>query len=102
MEHDSDDPPILTPLNAWWYSINHWAESLLRIFPFYPRKEVTVMRCENPKCSNKAETTRKFRDPRRGHGEEVAHIRRYCCSEECMHEIVEELERQAQYARVVQ
>lgn len=43
----------------------------------------------------------KFRDPRRGKGHELAYTTRYFCSQECELAIVDELERQAQYARVV-
>lgn len=59
------------------------------------------IRCENPHCMKEATHSAKFLDPRRGHGEERSYARKYFCSQECELGIVDELERQAQYARLV-
>lgn len=53
--------------------------------------------CENPDCNNVAGNRKKFRDPRRDDGQ----TERYFCSPECELAIVDELERQAHYARLV-
>lgn len=60
-----------------------------------------ILRCQNPVCMLEAHRGAKFRDPRRGKGHELAYTTRYFCSQECELAIVDELERQAQYARVV-
>lgn len=57
--------------------------------------------CENPNCTKRAGMRRSFLDPRRGNGDDVARCERYYCSPECEAAIVDELERQAQYARMV-
>lgn len=59
------------------------------------------MFCENPRCMKAAQMRRKFLDPRRGKGEELAYVARYFCSFECEEAIVDNLERTAQYARLV-
>lgn len=59
------------------------------------------MRCENPRCMAPAFERHKFLDPRRGKGDELAYIAKYFCSPECEEAIVDKLERQAQYARLV-
>lgn len=48
-----------------------------------------------------AQERHKFQDPRRGKGDELAYILKFFCSPECEEAIVDELERQAQYARLV-
>ena len=59
------------------------------------------LRCENPACMCEARGKAKFLDPRRGHEDECACTMRYYCSQECELAIVDELERQANYARLV-
>ncbi len=59
------------------------------------------MFCENPRCMMAAQGRKKFIDPRRGAGEDLAYIAKFYCSPECEEAIVDELERQAQYARLV-
>lgn len=58
------------------------------------------LRCQNPSCKMEAHMSAKFLDPRRGHGDERAYARKYFCSQECELAICDELERQAQYARL--
>ena len=58
------------------------------------------LRCEAPHCMREAVMRRKFQDPRRG-GNELAYINKHFCCLQCEEAIVEELERQAQYARLV-
>lgn len=60
-----------------------------------------MMYCENPHCNRVAGMRKKFQDPRRGDGEEIAYTERYYCSDECEIAIIDELERQAQLARLV-
>ena len=43
----------------------------------------------------------KILDPRRGHGEILAYTRKYICSLQCEEALIEELEREAQYVRLV-
>lgn len=59
------------------------------------------MHCENPRCMRSSQERKKFLDPRRGKGDELAYVAKYFCSPECEEAIVDELERQAQYARLV-
>ncbi len=58
------------------------------------------MMCQNPRCMMPASARKKFQDPRRGDKEPV-YIERFICSYTCEEELIEELERQAQYARLV-
>ena len=60
-----------------------------------------LIHCEAPGCMREAKGASKFLDPRRGHGEERAYTRKYFCCDTCQLEIVDELERQANYARLV-
>ena len=60
-----------------------------------------LLRCQAPNCMNEARGRAKFLDPRRGHGEELAYVSKNFCCENCQLGIMEELERQANYARVV-
>lgn len=59
------------------------------------------MFCENPHCMQPAHMRRKFQDPRRGVNDDLAYVARYFCSFVCEEAIVDNLERQAQYARLV-
>ena len=43
----------------------------------------------------------KIMDPRRGHGELLAYVRKFVCSSECEFALIEELEREAVYVRLV-
>jgi hypothetical protein len=60
-----------------------------------------IIRCDNPHCMKEAVARAKFLDPRRGDGEKLAYTVRHFCSQECELAIVDELERTAQYARIV-
>lgn len=61
-----------------------------------------MFHCEAPGCMRVAGNRRKFRDPRRDDGDNrPAYTERYFCSDECERDIVDELERQAQLARLV-
>lgn len=60
-----------------------------------------VLRCEAPGCMAEAKRKCKFLDPRRGDDENLAYVVKFFCSETCQLNIVDELERVAQYARVV-
>lgn len=60
-----------------------------------------ILRCQNPTCMMEAHMAAKFLDPRRGHGDERKYTHRYFCSQDCELAICDELERQAQYARLV-
>lgn len=103
MDCDEDDElPQPTLADIYWWYMNRLAQLGMALFPLTYRKKEAVMKCENPTCGNKAEITHRFQDPRRGHGEEIAYVRRFCCSAECAGAINDELERQAQYARLVQ
>lgn len=57
--------------------------------------------CEAPGCMRRAEDRHRFRDPRRDDKDHDAYVDRYFCSQECELAIVDELERQAQLARLV-
>lgn len=59
------------------------------------------MHCQNRGCMLPTQECRKFLDPRRGKDEDLAYVVRFICSPKCEEEIVDELERQAQYARIV-
>lgn len=98
---DSDDtPPVPTLADIYWHYMSRAAEYGM----FYARlcgwKENKMFYCENPACAKRAGMRRRFQDPRRGDSE-LAYCERYYCSPECELAIVEELERQAQYSRVV-
>ncbi len=105
MDHELDDPP--PPwcwIDSYWYIANRLAEQGMAYARLLGLKEVrkeTVMRCENPHCMRPAEGRHKFRDPRRGQDDELAYVVRFFCSQECELAIVDNLERQAQYARLV-
>jgi hypothetical protein len=58
-----------------------------------------MLYCYN--CGQPAGHQRKFQDPRRGYKDELAYVRRFYCSDSCQEAIIDELELQAQYARVV-
>ena len=51
-------------------------------------------------CGKEAKYARKLQDPRRGKGEDIAYVLRYLCSHKCEEEAIDQLERQANYARV--
>lgn len=59
--------------------------------------------CDNPKCMQLAKGRSKFLDPRRGDGDgdRLAYTVKHYCSVECQLAICDELERVAQYARLV-
>ena len=59
------------------------------------------MWCQNPRCMRPAQERHKFLDPRRGKGDELSYVAKYFCSQECELAIVDELERQANLARLV-
>ncbi len=59
------------------------------------------MFCENPHCMRAAQERKKFLDPRRGEGDRLVYVQKFFCSQECEEAIVDNLERQAQYARLV-
>ncbi len=60
-----------------------------------------LLRCDNPNCTKEATAAAKFLDPRRGHGDEHAYTRKHFCCQGCEIAIIDELERQAHYARLV-
>lgn len=60
-----------------------------------------VLRCEAPGCMQMADRRAKFLDPRRDCDEERAYTIKYACCADHLLEICDELERQAQYARLV-
>ena len=51
-------------------------------------------------CCKDAIRSVKLQDPRRGHGEDIAYVRRNVCSMQCEEEAIDELDTQAQIARV--
>ena len=42
----------------------------------------------------------KLQDPRRGKGDDIAYVRRMLCSLKCEEEAIDELDKQAQIARI--
>jgi len=60
-----------------------------------------ILRCNAVGCMLPATQRCKFLDPRRGGEDRLAYTVRYFCSDECQLQIVDELERVAQYARLV-
>ena len=60
-----------------------------------------ILRCESPSCMREAKRRAKFLDPRRGHGDELAYVIKHFCCDEHELAICDELERQAQYVRLV-
>ena len=60
-----------------------------------------ILRCQNPHCMKEAIRGAKFLDPRRGEADDLRYVIRHFCSDDCELAIVDELERQAQYARLV-
>lgn len=96
-----DPPQLYGALEYYWHMMNRLAQMGMALFPLTYSKQEAVMRCENVLCSNKAEVTHRFQDPRRGNGETIAYVRRFVCSAECVAVVCDELERQAQYARLV-
>lgn len=60
-----------------------------------------IARCEAPGCMREASGRHKFMDPRRSHDVVAEYVNRFFCSQECELAIVDELERQANYARLV-
>ena len=60
-----------------------------------------MFHCEAPGCMRVAGERKKFRDPRRDDDSVHAYCERYFCSQECELAIVDELERQANLARLV-
>jgi hypothetical protein len=98
---ESPDPPIQE--RNYWYIANWYAEELMRfmrLLGFYERRNTMFLRCENPACIKPATNHAKFLDPRRSHDVIAAYTVKYFCSQECELAIVDELERQAQYARL--
>jgi len=57
-----------------------------------------VLRCWV--CSKEAKYARKLQDPRRGKGDDLAYVRRNFCSHQCEEEAIEQMDKQANYARV--
>lgn len=51
-------------------------------------------------CGLPAGEQKKFQDPRRGKGEEIAYVTRFYCSQVCKEDIIDKMERQANYARL--
>lgn len=51
-------------------------------------------------CGKDAIRSVKLQDPRRGHGEDIRYVRRSVCSVQCEEEAIEELDKQAQIARI--
>ena len=104
MEYDPDDPPPrITMLDVFWFYANRAAEHSMwaaRLFGVNERRYVMVLHCSGPGCMNVAQYARKLQDPRRGHGEDIAYIRRHFCSFVCEEAAIEELERQSQCARL--
>jgi hypothetical protein len=101
VDWDADDPPPLwAPRDYFWQYMNRAAEWSLRIARFYGWKEEKMLNCEAPGCMSVASMRKKFRDPRRGTNGEVAYTVRHFCSPECELEIVDELERQANYMQL--
>ena len=102
MEYDPDDellPPTLTDI--YWHYANRFSEWGLWYIRQLGWKEEAMFYCENPTCLMRAGMRKKFLDPRRGPGDDMKYSERYFCSPECEQAIVDELERQAQYARCV-
>ena len=103
MEHDDDDPPPIDIFGYWWW-MNRWAHLGMfyaHLLGFKERRLTMKMMCQNPTCTRDARHRRMFQDPRRGHDDVVALVERCYCCEECVLPIIDELERQAQYARLV-
>lgn len=59
------------------------------------------MHCQNLCCMAPAIERKKFADPRRGKGDELVYVTRYICSQACEEGIVNQLEKEANYARLV-
>lgn len=55
--------------------------------------------CDN--CGGIAGERRKFRDPRRDSDDQDAYVERYFCSTSCEQDIIDDLEKKAQVARLV-
>jgi len=100
MDYDDPEPPI-TLTDIYWHYANRWAEWGMGVARSFGWKEEAMFYCENPSCMMRAGMRKKFLDPRRGKDSEFAYCERYYCSPECELAIVDELERQAQYARCV-
>lgn len=60
-----------------------------------------ILRCQAPNCMNLATHRRKFLDPRRSHDVVSEYVSKNYCSLECEIAICDELERQSNYARIV-
>lgn len=104
MEYDPDDLPTVGWTDVYWFYLNRMAEQGMFLARLVGLKEVrkeTIMRCENPSCMRPAIGRHKFQDPRRGNDDELAYVQRFFCSQECEEAIIEDLERTAQYARLV-
>lgn len=52
-------------------------------------------------CGGIAGQRKRFRDPRRGEEDEMAYVELYYCSDACEEDIIDELERKARIARLV-
>lgn len=52
-------------------------------------------------CGGTAGQRKRFRDPRRDSDDEAAYVELYFCSDECEEAIIENLERKARIARLV-
>lgn len=59
------------------------------------------LHCEAPGCMRTAVRCVKIQDPRRGSGDSLAYTRKYVCSESCEYALIEELEKESQYVRLV-
>ena len=59
------------------------------------------LRCEAPGCMAEAQRRVKILDPRRGKDDLLAYTNKYVCSDVCEYELVQELERESQYVRLV-
>ena len=52
-------------------------------------------------CGSPNTTRKKFQDPRRGNGEHIVYVNKYVCSMTCEEQVIDTLEREATYARLV-
>ena len=59
------------------------------------------LRCEANGCMAEAQRRVKILDPRRGKGDLLAYTNKFVCGDACEYALVEELEREAQYVRLV-
>ena len=63
--------------------------------------DIMLIRCEAPNCMAMACRGVKIQDPCRGHDDVLAYVRKFVCSDGCERALLDKLESEAQYARLV-